>query len=560
MDRKWIALTNTTIAIFMAFANYNMIIISLPAIFQGLDFNPTNAGAVAYLLWLILGYMIITSSFTVTLGRISDAYGRARLYVIGLVIFTVASLLLSSVSAKGTAGVLQLIVFRILQGVGGGFLMVNSAAILADYFPRQELGKALGLNQVAGLVGGIAGLILGGVLSAINWRLIFLVNVPIGAFAAVWAYKTLKDIGEKRKGRIDLAGNLLFTGFITLLLIAVSYALIPYGNSQLGFGNPIFWIGLPTSLIMLIAFVFVERRVKDPMFNLSLFRIRDFSVANLTNITSSLVRQGITIMFILLLEAIWLPLHGYSFSSVPFWAGIYLIPNLVGFAIFGTLGGYLADRYGSKYFTSGGLFLSAIGFAFLYFLPYNFNYFDFAVSIFVIGAGLGLFNSPNLADIMSSVPPSFRGAASGMRAALGNTASTASVALYFVIVISGMASALPSALSSALSSAGITAVPSIPASVALFSALLGYDPLSPLASHLPPSLAQEISSPQFFSLAIAPAFASSFKEIVLISIVILIISGILSLVRSGRRAENLGELGKNTERVQKPEEVAPKRV
>jgi len=559
MESKWIALTNTTIAIFMAFANYNMIIIALPAIFQGIDFNPTNPNATAYLLWVILGYMIITSSFVVTLGRISDSLGRAKLYTIGLVIFTIASALLSAVVAKGTTAILELIIFRLLQGVGGGFLMVNSAAILTDYFPRNELGKALGLNQVAGLVGGLAGLILGGVLSAINWRFIFLVNVPIGAFAAIWSYRTLKDIGQKRKGKIDIKGNILFTGFITLLLIAISYILIPYGGSQLGFGNPIVWIGLPLSLIMLVSFIFIETKVKDPMFNLSLFKIKDFSIANLTNLTASLVRQGITILFILLLEAIWLPLHGYSFSSVPFWAGVYLIPNLVGFAIFGSLGGYLSDKYGSKYFTSGGLFISAVGFTILYFLPYDFNYTLFAITIFIIGGGMGLFNSPNMADIMSSVPINQRGAASGMRAALGNTGSTASVAIYFVIIIGGMASALPAALSSALHSAGISSLPYIPAAVALFSALLGYDPLSSLAANLPPSVATQISQPSFFSDAIAPAFMTGFKEIVLISIIILIVSGVLSLVRSGNRIGNVGEMGGNPQRVQESQETTSKR-
>ncbi len=547
MQSKWLALTNTSIAIFMAFANYNMIIIALPAIFSGLDFNPENPSSLAYLIWLILGYMVVTSTLVVTFGRISDKLGRARLYTIGFVIFTVASALLASVSAKGNEGVLQLILFRLLQGVGGGFLMVNSSAILTDYFPRQELGRALGLNQVAGLIGGIVGLILGGVLSAIDWRFIFLVNVPVGIVGSIWSYLTLKDVGTKNTQKIHVVDNLLFGGFLTLLLISVTYMLVPYNGSQFGFSNPLVIGGIPLSLAMLGAFIYVEKKISSPMFNLSLFKSKLFSAAITANMIASLVRQGITIMLILLLEGVWLPLHGYSFSSVPFWAGVFLIPNLLGYAVLGPLSGYLSDKFGTVKFEGLGMLISAIGLVMLYVMPYNFNYAYFATAIFIIGAGMGMFTSPNTADLMRSVSPQFRGVASGMRAALGNTASTFSVSMYFIIIIGGMAAALPSSLAAV----GINF--NLPAAVALFSALLGYDPLTPFASKLPPSLAAKVTQPSFFAHAIAPAFIQGFDEVILISIIATLIAGLISVI--GGRS---GKLGVDSKRVQRPQETTTK--
>jgi MFS family permease len=548
MQSKWLALTNTSIAIFMAFANYNMIIIALPAIFSGLNFDPENPSALAYLIWLILGYMVITSTLVVTFGRISDTFGRAKLYTLGFVIFTVASALLASVTATGNQGILELIAFRLLQGVGGGFLMVNSSAVLTDYFPRDELGKALGLNQIAGLIGGIVGLILGGVLSALDWRFIFLVNVPVGIVGSIWSYLTLKDVGTKNTKKIHVLDNALFGGFLTLLLISVTYMLVPYDGSQFGFTNPIVIIGLPVSLVLLGLFLYEERKIPNPMFNLKLFRSRLFSTSISANMIASLVRQGITIMLILLLEGIWLPLHGYSFSSVPFWAGIYLIPNLMGYAVFGPLSGYLSDKFGTTKFEGIGMLVTAIGLFMLYVMPYDFNYLYFASAIFIIGAGMGIFTSPNTADIMRAVSPQERGVASGMRAALGNTASTLSVSVYFIIIISGMAVALPSSLARV----GITF--NLPAAVALFSALLGYDPLSPFASQLSPTLASKVIQPSFFANAIAPAFIQGFDEVILISLIATIIAGLISVIggRSGR-------LGIGSKRVQGSKETVAKR-
>jgi MFS family permease len=552
MKSKWIALSNTSIAIFIAFANYNMIIIALPQIFNSLRFNPTAPDALGYLIWLILGYMIVTSSLVVTFGRISDLKGRAKLYSLGFLIFAISSGMLSTVNGYGGSAVLEMIILRLFQGVGGGLLMVNSAAILTDYFPKNELGKALGLNQVSGLVGGVAGLIIGGVLSVINWRYIFLLDFVVGIIGTLWSFKSLRDIQKPIKQPLDIIGNVLFALGITLLLISVTYGLLPYGNQQLGWGNPFVITGLTISFLAIGIFVFVERKVKNPMFDLSLFKVRDFSIANFTNFIASMARQGILLMMLVLLQGIWLPLHGVPYSQTPFWAGLYLIPNMLGFAALGPISGILSDRYGSKVFTSLGLFVSALGFFLLSLLPYDFQLWQFFTISFLMGAGMGLFSSPNMADIMASVPVQKRGAASGMRASLQNTASAISVVLYFSVVITGMAITLNSSIESALSSYGIHLNVNLPAAVAIFSALLGYDPLSSLTSSLPTSVASHIDTPAFFVTAIAPSFMSGFRLMLNISAALLVLSGILSLTRKGVR---VGEMGNRVERTQKAEKA-----
>jgi len=552
MKSKWIALSNTSIAIFIAFANYNMIIIALPQIFDSLRFNPTAPDALGYLIWLILGYMIVTSSLVVTFGRISDLKGRAKLYSLGFLIFAISSGFLSTVNGYGDSAVLEMIILRLFQGVGGGLLMVNSAAILTDYFPKNELGKALGLNQVSGLVGGVAGLIIGGVLSVINWRYIFLLDFVVGIIGTLWSFKSLRDVQKPIKQPLDIIGNVLFALGITLLLISVTYGLLPYGNQQLGWGNPFVITGLTISFLAIGIFVFVERKVKNPMFDLSLFKVRDFSVANFTNFIASMARQGILLMMLVLLQGIWLPLHGVPYSQTPFWAGLYLIPNMLGFAALGPISGILSDRYGSKVFTSLGLFVSALGFFLLSLLPYDFQLWQFFAISFLMGAGMGLFSSPNMADIMASVPVQKRGAASGMRASLQNTASAISVVLYFSVVITGMAVTLNSSIESALSSYGIHLNVNLPAAVAIFSALLGYDPLSSLTSSLPTSVASHIDTPAFFVTAIAPSFMSGFRLMLNISAALLVLSGILSLARKGVR---VGEMGNRVERTQKAEKA-----
>ncbi|MEM0373506.1 MAG: MFS transporter [Sulfolobaceae archaeon] len=544
MESKWIALSNTSISVFLAFLNYNMIMIALPMIFDELKFNPTSPYSLSYLLWLILGYALVTSAIVLTLGKIADILGRVRLYNLGFLIFTIGSLLCGLVPSQGEEGVLELIIFRMIQGVGGGLLMVNGAAILTDYFPRSELGKALGINQMFGISGSVIGLVVGGILSSINWRLIFLVNVPIGFIGFIWSMVSLKERGVKSNTRLDIIGSILFIGSLSILLISLSYGIVPYGGEDLGWHNPFVISGLSISLLLLAVFFYLQTRVKNPLFDMTLFKSKTFTSAIIANFIASLARQGISLVLILLLQAIWLPLHGYDFSETPFWAGIYLLPNVVGFAIFGPISGYLSDKYGSKIFTVLGLLLSAFGFFLLSLLPYNFDYIDFAIATFIIGAGMGIFTSPNSADIMASVPSDKRGVASGMRSALQNAASTSSTAIYLSLVITGMSGPFRQSLYGTLSSLGIS-IQSINVSPtqALFSALLGYNPLSPLAQ-LSPSAGYELNDPKFFSNLIAPSFIQGFRLMLYISITLLIIASLISLYRSSEKRARMGTSSK----------------
>lgn len=541
----------------MAFANANMILIALPAIFAGIKFNPFSPSGIIYMMWLLMIYSIVTSVIVLTFGKISDMFGRVKLYILGFVIFTIGSILLSIVNATGVTAALELIIFRAVQGIGGGFMMVNSAAILTDYFPRSELGKALGTNQIAGLIGGVVGLVLGGILAGINWRLIFIINIPIGIVGTIWSIISLKETGVRKKTSIDVAGNATFIAGLTILLISLTYGLLPYGDSQLGWSNPFVWAGIGVSFVLILAFIFIELKVQSPLLELRLFKHRDFATGNLSNMLASLARQGITFMLILWLQAIWLPLHGYSWSSVPFWAGVYMIPNLAGFAIFGPVSGYLSDRYGSKWFTVLGLSISTISFALLAILPYDFNYAEFVIIIFLMGAGMGLFTSPNTADIMAAVPPDKRGVASGIRATLMNVASTASLALYFTIVLTGMVVMYPVYATKELNALGLPSsvvnfIASLPATAALFAAFLGYDPFSLVANKLPPALFHEVDKPSVFVNAIAPSFTYGLKEAIYISIILLIVATVVSAIRTGeKRAARLGNDPEGNKSVQK---------
>jgi len=398
---KWVALSNTTLGTLMGSTNGTIILISLPAIFNGIGIDPLSNGSFQYLLWILFGYNIAVSTLLVTFGRLSDMYGRVRLYNLGFAIFSTGSVLLFITPSTGNAGALELIIFRFVQGVGASFLFANSAAILTDAFPPQERGKALGLNQVTFLAGSLIGLVLGGLLAPIDWRLIFLVSVPFGVFGTLWSYSKLRELGSLQKGqKIDLLGNITFALGLTLLLIGLTYGLIPYGRSLMGWSNPEVLVFLAAGAILLFFFPFVERRVEQPMFRLQLFRIRMFSAANIAGTLSSIAYGGVMLVLIILLQGIWLPLHGYSYESTPFWSGIYIIPMMLGFVVMGPLSGMLSDRIGSKFLATLGMVVVALSFLALSLLPYNFDYRTFAIIIFVMGIGNGLFGSPNIAAIM----------------------------------------------------------------------------------------------------------------------------------------------------------------
>ena len=543
VEYKWVALSNTTIGTLMAAIDATIVLISLPAIFRGISIDPLTS--FQYLLWILLGYSLVTSILLVSFGRISDIFGRVRLFNIGFVIFTVGSLLCAITPNTGVLGAEELIFFRIIQGIGGAFLLSNSAAILTDAFPANERGRALGINSTAAIAGSIIGLVLGGILAIFNWRFIFLVSVPVGVLGTVWSYAKLKEIASRRKNqKLDVWGNVTFALGVTLALVGVTYALVPYGSSGMGWGNPWVLISLLGGAALLVAFPFVERRAADPMFRLGLFKSRMFVTANIASLLFFFGRGGVQIMLIILLQGIWLPLHGVSYAATPLWAGIYMTPMIAGFTIMGPLSGHLSDKYGARSLATLGMMITAGAFIAIAQLPFDFSYPIFAAIIFAMGIGGGMFAAPNTMSIMNSVPPEDRGSASGMMATLQNTGQTASLAIFFTIIITGLSTGLPSAFSKAMTAAGVPqlagAFSSIPPTSALFAAFLGYNPvnailalpqLSSVVSQIPQSTLTYLEGQTFFPNAIAPAFISALGLSFYIAAVLSIAAAIASVLR-----------------------------
>ncbi len=541
---KWVALSNTTLGALMAAINATSLIIALPAIFRGIVLDPLDPANFSYLLWVLMGYLLVTAVLVVTLGRIGDMYGRVRIYNLGFVIFTLGSIALSATPSTGAAGALEIIAMRMLQAVGGAMLMANSAAILTDAFPATERGMALGINQIAFQAGSFVGLILGGVLAAIDWRWVFLLNVPIGIVGTIWAYLALREVGERHPARIDWAGNATFAAGLGLLLIGITYGISPYGTATMGWGNPFVIGAIVGGAALLVAFILIERRVAAPMFNLELFRIRAFSAGNLAGLLSAIGLGGLQFLLIMWLQGIWLPLHGYSFAQTPLWAGIYMLPLTVGFVVAGPVSGWLSDRHGARPFATGGMLLAALSFALLLVLPANFAYPAFALVIFLNGVAFGMFASPNTAAIMNSVPAGYRGAASGMRATFQNTGMPLSIGVFFTLMIGGLSANVPGAMYRGLTAnhvpAGVaTALSHLPAVGYLFAAFLGYNPLATLLgprvlAALPTGDAARLVSTSFFPSLIAGPFHDGVAVVSIFSIVIFLVAASASWLRGGR--------------------------
>jgi len=482
---KWVALSNTTLSMTMATIDASIVIIAMPAIFRGIHLNPLGPGNISYLLWMIMGYLLVQSVLVVTLGRLGDMFGRVKIYNLGFVVFTLASIALSLDPLTAGAGALWLIGWRVAQAFGGAMLMANSAAILTDAFPANQRGMALGINQIAGISGQFVGLLLGGLLAAWDWRAVFWVNVPIGVFGTVWAYRSLREIATTKRARIDWAGNLTFALGAGVLLAAITYGIQPYGGQPTGWTNPWVIAGLAGGVGLLIVFGIIETKIDEPMFRLSLFKIRAFAAGNAASLMGAIARGGLQFMLVIWLAGIWLPLHGYSFVVTPLWAGIYMLPLTAGFLIAGPISGILSDRYGPRPFATAGLVLGACAFAGLLLLPVQFPFWLFGLIIFCNGLGSGLFASPNTSAIMSSVPARDRGAASGMRSTFQNSGMSLSIGIFFSLMIAGLAATLPRTLSSGLRGQGVPApvaahVASLPPVSTLFSALLGYNPMRTL--------------------------------------------------------------------------------
>src|ERR1700730_17256534 len=392
---KWIALSNTTLGTLMATVNQSIVLIALPDVFHGIGLDPLGPGNTSYLLWMFMGFLVVSAVLVVSFGRLGDMFGRVRMYTLGFAVFSIASIFLTVTWMHGSDGALWLIIWRVVQGIGGAFLFANAAAIVTDAFPANQRGTALSVNSIAAIAGSFIGLILGGVLAPVNWHLIFLVSAPIGVFGTVWAYFMLHDIGVRKHAQMDWWGNLLFGAGLIAILVGITYGLLPYGGHPMGWTNPWVLTALFGGLALLVIFVYVETKVAESLFRISLFRIRAFAAGNVASLMLAMGRGGMQFMLIIWLQGIWLPLHGYDFSQTPLWAGIYLVPLTIGFLLSAPLSGVLSDRYGAKGFTTGGALLTAVTFFVLLFLPVDFNYWEFALIIAFNGFGSRLFASPD---------------------------------------------------------------------------------------------------------------------------------------------------------------------
>jgi MFS family permease len=403
---KWTALANTTAAVFMSTLDGSIVLIAMPAIFRGIHLDPLAPENIVYLLWMIMGYRLVQAVLVVSVGRMGDMYGRVRIYNAGFVIFTAASLLLSFDPFFGKGGALWLIGWRLLQALGGSTLTANSAAILTDAFPAEQRGFALGINQVAGISGQFLGLIAGGLLAVIDWRAVFWVNVPVGVFGTVWAYWKLREMSARGGGKIDWWGNLTFAVGLGAILVGVTYGIQPYGGHTMGWTDPLVIAAIGGGAILLAAFAVIETRVAEPMFQLGLFKIRAFTAGSAAGFLAAVARGGLQLILVIWLQGIWLPLHGYSYTDTPLWAGIYLLPLSAAFLLAGPISGNLSDRYGSRGLATSGMLVFGASFIGLMLLPVDFPYWAFGALIFANGIGVGMFSSPNSSSIMGSVPRS----------------------------------------------------------------------------------------------------------------------------------------------------------
>ena len=436
---KWIALSNCTLAVLLATLDASITLIAMPDIFRGIHLDPLVPSNSFYLLWMILGYLVVSSVLIVSLGRLGDMYGRVRIYNLGFVIYTVASLLLAVDWMTGQGGALYLVVLRIVQGIGGACLLANAAAIITDAFPANQRGMALGINNIVGVSGLFVGLVLGGLLAPIDWRLVFLISVPVGLFGTVWAYLKLEERSKPRPAAIDWWGNVTFALGLVLIMVAVTYGIKPYGGSPTGWSSPRVLVLLACAATSLVAFAVIESRVAEPMFRLALFRIRAFTFGTLSTFLAAIARGGLLFMLIIWLQGIWLPEHGYTFVSTPLWAGIYMLPLTVGMLLAGPTSGYLSDRFGARPFATGGMIGAAISFALLMLLPTDFSFPVFAAILFLNGISMGMFASPNRAAVMNSLPPGDRGAGGGMNQTFQNSAQVLSIGIFFTLLIVGLA-------------------------------------------------------------------------------------------------------------------------
>lgn len=543
---KWIALSNTTLGMLMATINSSIVLIALPDIFRGIQINPLLPSNTGYLLWMIMGFIVVTAVLVVGLGRLGDMYGRVRMYNLGFLIFAISSVLLALTWTTGDSAALWLIGWRVVQGVGGALLMANSSALLTDAFPLHQRGLALGINAVAAIAGSFLGLLIGGVLGPINWHLVFLVSVPFGIFGTIWAYLMLHDTSERHRARMDWWGNITFAVGLIAILVGITYGIQPYEDHVMGWTNPFVLGCIGGGVVFLLLFLLIESKVANPLFNLALFANRSFSFGNVANLLASLGRGGLQFILIIWLQGIWLPQHGYSFEETPLWAGIYMLPLTVGFLVSAPLSGALSDRVGARWFTTGGMLLTGLSFWLLNQLPVNFGYPTFAALLVLNGVGMGLFASPNRADIMNNLPARARGAGAGMTATFQNSATVLSIGFFFSLMIIGLSHSLPSTLEQGLIAHSVPAadahrVAALPPVAVLFASLLGYNPVQQLLGgvlpQLPPDQSAFLTGRSFFPSLISQPFAAGLAEAFWFALIVCVVAALASWLCGPRKKQ-----------------------
>jgi MFS family permease len=566
---KWMALSNTTVGVLLATIDSSIMLIAMPDIFRGIGLDPLGAGNSFYLLWMILGFLIVSSVLVVSLGRLGDMFGRVKMYNLGFIIYTAASLVLTLDPLMGRPGALWLIIGRILQGVGAAFLIANSGAILTDAFPANQRGLALGINNIAGISGTFIGLILGGLLAPIDWRLVFLISVPFGLFGTVWSYLKLRDRGIRRPAKIDWAGNITFAAGLILVMIGITYGIEPAGGHDMGWTSVKVLSALGLGVAFLTAFAVIETHVEQPMFRIPLFRIRAFTFGTLSTFLSAIGRGGLMFMLIIWLQGIWLPEHGFSFTQTPLWAGIYMLPLTAGFLIAGPLSGVLSDRYGARPFATGGMLASAGCFVLMLFLPVDFRYWQFALILLGLGLGMGAFAAPNRAGVMNSLPAAERGAGGGMNSTFQNSAQVLSIGIFFTLMIVGLSSTLSVTLASGLMAHGVAAgtahrIGHLPPVSILFAAFLGYNPIRSLVGEhvlrqLSPANQAALTGHGFFSNLISKPFHSGLTEAFLFATVACLIAALASWSRGSRYVDGgvSAPLGHDSSQVERANGVGP---
>ncbi|GEE02901.1 MFS transporter [Gordonia spumicola] len=541
---KWIALSNTTLGMLIATINSSIVLIALPDIFKGINLNPLTPSNTSYLLWMMMGFLVVTAVLVVSFGRLGDMYGRARMYNMGFAVFTVSSIFLAITWFDGPAAAIWLIVWRVIQGVGGAFLMANSSAILTDAFPARQRGLAMGINGVAAIAGSFLGLLIGGVLAPIQWHFIFLVSVPFGVIGTVWAYLKLRDTGVRTKAKMDWWGNLTFAVGLIAILIALTYGIQPYGDSDMGWANPWVLAGLIGGVAVLAVFMVIETRIDSPLFDLSLFKSRSFSAGNAANLMASIGRGGLQFILIIWLQGIWLPQHGYDYSQTPLWAGIYMVPMTVGFLLTAPVSGALSDRLGTKWFTTLGMLITAGTFVALIALPVDFSYPWFAVILLINGVGMGLFASPNRAEVMNSLPAHARGSGAGMMTTFQNAAMVLSIGVFFSLMIAGLSEHLPDAMYSGLTANGLPAdqashISNLPTVGVLFAAFLGYNPIKELLAGTgggPGVDVNHLTGLDFFPHLISDPFADGLSAAFTFALVCCVLGAVFSLFTDSKPA------------------------